>query len=288
MPEIDRDLIRAQVAGLLEQVGEPQAFDERLHNLLRSLGGEEQAAGAARFIPGMGQSYGVPIPALRIIAAELTTWGQRSPAEAFALVKRLWRNGSRDERVIAAKMLERLGKRLWTETLEVAASFVGSIRNWEECDQLACFGLRYVVQRHPEAVLPRCQAWVQDEDKWTRRFGVVVPISLTQVKTYQPLEQEFAILDAVMADEAREVQDGVAWALREIGQSHPAVVAEHLRRDELPRFYPELIAVQGECRFSNCSHIHEPDCAVKTSVEQGLMSPTRYHSYQKILRSLPA
>jgi hypothetical protein len=46
MPEIDKALIRAQVAGLLEQAGEPQAFDERLHDLLRSLGGEEQAAGA--------------------------------------------------------------------------------------------------------------------------------------------------------------------------------------------------------------------------------------------------
>jgi 3-methyladenine DNA glycosylase AlkD len=126
-------------------------------------------------------------------------------------------------------MLERLGKRQWAETLEVAASFVGSIRNWEECDQLACFGLRYVVQRHPEAVLPRCRAWVQDEDKWTRRFGVVVPISLTQVKTYQPSEQEFAILDAVMADEAREVQDAVAWALRKIGNRGPAAVAAYLR-----------------------------------------------------------
>ena len=230
MPEIDKDLIRAQVAGLLEQAGEPQAFDEGLHDLLRSLGGEEQAAGAARFIPGMGESYGAPIPALRIIAAELTKWGQRSPAAAFALVERLWRNSSRDERVIAAKMLERLGKRQWAETLEVAASFVGSIRNWEECDQLGCFGLRNVVQRHPEAVLPRCRTWVQDEDKWTRRFGVVILISLTQVKTYQPSAQEFAILDAVMADQTREVQDGVAWALREMDKRHPSVVAEHLRR----------------------------------------------------------
>ncbi len=230
MPEIHKALIRAQVAGLLERAGEPQSLDEGLHDLLRSLGGEEQAAGAARFIPGMGESYGVPISALRIIAAELTKWGQRSPAEAFALVERLWHNGSRDERVIAAKILERLGKRQWAETLEVAASFVGSIRNWEECDQLGCFGLRYVVQRHPEAVLPRCQAWVQDEDKWTRRFGVIVPISLTQAKTYQPSEQEFAILDAVMADEAREVQDGVAWALRKIGKRDLAAVAAYLRR----------------------------------------------------------
>ena len=230
MAEVDKDLIRRQVAELLEQVGEPQIFDAGLRGLLRSLGSEEQVAGAARFIPGMGESYGVPLPALRIIAAELVKWGRHRPAEVFALVKQLWHNASRDERVIAAKMLERLGKREPEKTLELAASFVGDIRNWEECDQLACFGLRYVVQRHPEAVLPRCQTWVQSEDKWTRRCGVVVLTSLPKDKGYRPSEREFAILDAVMDDEAREVQDAVAWALREIGKRDPAAVAGYLRR----------------------------------------------------------
>lgn len=230
MAKVDKNLIRAQVTRLLEHMGEPWAFEEGLHDLLRSLGSEEQAASAARFIPGLGKSYGVPLPALRIIAAELVKWSQRHPVEAFALVERLWDNGSRDERIIAAKMLERLGKRQWTETLELAASFVGDIRNWEECDQLACFGLRNVVQRHPEAVLPRCETWVQSEDKWTRRFGVAVLTSLPKDKAYRSPDREFAILDAVMADEAREVQDAVAWALREIGKRHPAAVASYLHR----------------------------------------------------------
>jgi 3-methyladenine DNA glycosylase AlkD len=233
MAEIDKDRLRTQVARLLEQAGEPETFDEGLHDLLRSLGSEEQAAGARQFIPGMGASYGVPVPALRLIAAELAKWGQRRSPRAFALVERLWRNGSRDERVIAAKVLERLGKRQWAETLELAASFVGDIHNWEECDQLACFGLRNVVQRHPEAVLPRCQTWVQDEDKWTRRFGVAVLTSLPKDKGYRFSGQEFAVLDAVMTDEVREVQDAVAWALREIGKRHPAEVVSYLRRHAL-------------------------------------------------------
>jgi 3-methyladenine DNA glycosylase AlkD len=178
----------------------------------------------------MGESYGVPLPALRIIAAELAKWGGRHPTQAFALIERLWHNGSRDERIIAAKMLERMGKRQWAETLDLATSFVGDLRNWEECDQLACFGLRNVVLHHPEAVLPRCQTWVRSEEKWTRRFGVAVLTSLPKEKTYRPSEQEFTILDAVMDDEAREVQDAVDWALREIGKRYPSPVADYLRR----------------------------------------------------------
>ena len=230
MTKIDKAQVRSQGAALLAHVGEPQTFDAELHGLLRSLGSEENVTGAARFIPGLGESYGVPVPVLGLIAAEWSKWGQHHTEEAFALVERLWHNGSRDERVIAAKMLERLGKREPERTLELAASFVADIRNWEECDQLACFGLRNVVQRHPEAVLPRCQTWVRSGDEWTRRFGVAVLTSLPKDKGYRPAGREFAVLDAVMADEAREVQDAVAWALREIGKRHPGAMAAYLRR----------------------------------------------------------
>lgn len=230
MAEVDKDFIRAQVAGLLERIGEPQTFDAGLHDLLRALGSEENAAGAARFIPGLGESYGVPVPALGTIAGELARWGQRHAEEALALVERLWRNGSRDERVIAAKVLERLGRQQPEKTLELAASFVGTLRNWEECDQLACFGLREVVQRHPELVLPHCRDWVQAEERWIRRFGVAILTSLPKDKGYRPSGEEFAILETVMADEAREVQDAVDWALREIGKRHPTALADVLRR----------------------------------------------------------
>jgi hypothetical protein len=43
MAEVDKDLIRGQVAGLLERADEPQVFDEGLHDLLRSLAGRWRA-----------------------------------------------------------------------------------------------------------------------------------------------------------------------------------------------------------------------------------------------------
>jgi ribosome biogenesis GTPase len=61
-----------------------------------------------------------------------------------------------------------------------------------------------------------------------------------------------------------------------------------LRRQELIRFYPEIAAVADGCRFSDCSHTHEPGCAVKAAVRQELVSATRYHSYHKIYHDLPA
>lgn len=61
-----------------------------------------------------------------------------------------------------------------------------------------------------------------------------------------------------------------------------------LRRGELIRFYPEIAAADGRCRFGDCSHTHEPGCAVKEAVEEGLLSQTRYKSYMAIYQTLPA
>jgi len=59
-----------------------------------------------------------------------------------------------------------------------------------------------------------------------------------------------------------------------------------LRQGELARFYPEIVAVSGACRFGNCSHMQEPGCAVKAAVHKGDISMARYHSYQKIYATL--
>lgn len=45
------------------------------------------------------------------------------------------------------------------------------------------------------------------------------------------------------------------------------------------------IAAKGEnCRFANCRHLREPDCAVKAAMERGDISARRYESYRRLLR----
>ncbi len=60
-----------------------------------------------------------------------------------------------------------------------------------------------------------------------------------------------------------------------------------LRRRELIAYYPELEEVARSCRFSDCTHNHEPECAVRAAAEEGVVSATRFHSYRKIWDTLP-
>ncbi len=59
-----------------------------------------------------------------------------------------------------------------------------------------------------------------------------------------------------------------------------------INRAELRDCFPEFAPFQARCRFPNCSHDHEPDCALFEAVEQGLLAPTRYQSYIEILDEL--
>jgi ribosome biogenesis GTPase / thiamine phosphate phosphatase len=57
-------------------------------------------------------------------------------------------------------------------------------------------------------------------------------------------------------------------------------------KDELADYYPEFERYRDLCRFSPCSHIHEPDCAIRTAVADGRISRLRYDNYTAIYNSL--
>ena len=52
---------------------------------------------------------------------------------------------------------------------------------------------------------------------------------------------------------------------------------------ELCRYFPEMMRLSPECRFYNCTHTHEPGCAVQEAVKEGRVAWSRYESYLKIL-----
>ncbi len=60
----------------------------------------------------------------------------------------------------------------------------------------------------------------------------------------------------------------------------------HIRADELDDLFIEFRPYLGLCRFSNCRHTHEPECAVLQAESQGKISATRLNAYHEILKSL--
>lgn len=59
-----------------------------------------------------------------------------------------------------------------------------------------------------------------------------------------------------------------------------------LSAEELPWYFPEFEDVALRCKFNDCTHTHEPGCAVQAAVETGEIPPRRFESYLRMLQSI--
>ncbi|MDO5570642.1 MAG: ribosome small subunit-dependent GTPase A [Bacteroidales bacterium] len=55
------------------------------------------------------------------------------------------------------------------------------------------------------------------------------------------------------------------------------------QEEEVAHFFPEIFKISNECKFNNCTHRHEPGCAVLKALEEHRISESRYNSYLSIL-----
>ena len=58
-------------------------------------------------------------------------------------------------------------------------------------------------------------------------------------------------------------------------------------RAEVSHYFPEIFRISDDCRFNNCTHTHEPGCAVLAAVESGDIAYSRFVSYLSILEEDP-
>jgi ribosome biogenesis GTPase len=56
-------------------------------------------------------------------------------------------------------------------------------------------------------------------------------------------------------------------------------------KEEIRDYFPEIREYNNLCRFNNCCHVNEPNCAVKKAVEEGKIPPSRYLNYLAILQA---
>jgi len=69
------------------------------------------------------------------------------------------------------------------------------------------------------------------------------------------------------------VADAPGWKSLALWDTEPA---------ELDAYFPELAPLVAQCQFSDCTHLHEPGCAVRAGLESGQVHPQRYESYLRL------
>lgn len=57
-------------------------------------------------------------------------------------------------------------------------------------------------------------------------------------------------------------------------------------KEDLKTYFPEIYKCEGMCRFNGCVHVNEPNCEVKSRVEQKIISSSRYENYKLMFEEI--
>lgn len=76
------------------------------------------------------------------------------------------------------------------------------------------------------------------------------------------------------------------WVADTPGFTSMSKIDLEIEPDNLSWYFPEIAEYNNNCKFTGCSHLHEPGCVVQQKVENGEISARRYQSYQQIYNEL--
>lgn len=142
------------------------------------------------------------------------------------LGNRLISTGKYEEASFAISFIDANSEKFTPETFEALGLWLeNGIANWAHTDILSggCLAYFFIHNIHEIEVF---ESWTQSVSVWKRR---AVPVTLVEiVKTNIPLRRIFALIEPIMMDEAKKVQQGIGWLLRESWKKGPQVTEEFL------------------------------------------------------------
>jgi 3-methyladenine DNA glycosylase AlkD len=120
-----------------------------------------------KMVPGKQKIYGVKTPALNELAKKYKEGG-------FDLATDLWNSGALEEKIIAIKIIEKVGKIDPVRVLTLFKKFAKQIDNWAVCDGLGMQFLRGIVHTHQKLIFDLAKKLNCSKDPWQRRLSLVM------------------------------------------------------------------------------------------------------------------
>jgi len=118
-------------------------------------------------VPGKQKIYGVKTPVLNELA-------KKYKEGSFDLAGELWNSGALEEKIIAIKLIEKVGKTDPVSVLTLFKQFSKQIDNWAVCDGLGMQFLRGIVKTHQKQIFDLARKLNRSKDPWQRRLSLVM------------------------------------------------------------------------------------------------------------------
>jgi 3-methyladenine DNA glycosylase AlkD len=140
---------------------------KEIQKILLAKGDKKNARFFQKMVPGKQKIYGVKTPELNVIVQQYKVY-------SFDLAKELWSSGALEEKIIAIKIIEKMGKKDPDKLLALFKQFSNQIDNWAVCDGLGMQFLRGIVTTHAEDIFALAAEYNHSKDPWQRRLSLVM------------------------------------------------------------------------------------------------------------------
>jgi len=158
-----------------------------------------------KMVPGQQKIYGVKTPRLNELA-------KKHQQGSFDLARELWASGALEEKIIAIKIAERVGKTDPDRLLKLFRMLAGEIDNWAVCDGLGMQFLRGIVKTHDREIFAMAAKFNRSKNPWQRRLSLVMVEWYTRKKE---MHKEIAqLVKNLENDEEYYVKKAVTWINR--------------------------------------------------------------------------
>jgi 3-methyladenine DNA glycosylase AlkD len=155
-----------------------------------------------KMVPGKQKIYGVKTPELNALVKQYQAGG-------FDLAKALWQSGALEEKIIAIKLIEKVGKKQPEKVLPLFKQFAKQIDNWAVCDGLGMQFLRGIVHTHADEIFTLAATFNKSKDPWQRRLSLVMVEWYTRKKERTP--EISKLVKALENDPEYYVKKAVVW-----------------------------------------------------------------------------
>ena len=160
-----------------------------------------------KFVPNSQKVYGTRMPVINELAKLYKGGG-------FDLVRALWSSGAYEERVLAAKLLNKICKKDPDQALELVEKFSKDISDWAVCDTIGMQALKPIAVTKEKKIFTLSHRLSSSKNLWQRRLSLVlVEVYTKNIKLHSAIN---ALLKKQQTDEEYYVVKAVEWISRNL------------------------------------------------------------------------
>lgn len=176
------------------------------------------------------ETIGIPVPVLKSIGKGIGKAARKGSDDFLPLAELLWNEYGREGRVVAVIPLGAMELANPERIIPLLRKMCRTCLTWEDADRLAMDALEPVVRKKPEQWLSAVEPWLEDENKWVRRAGVIV-IGRLPMKQPEYAERCLVLIEQLLRDDEVDVKKAVSFAIRLVARGEIRPVRDFLARN---------------------------------------------------------